>query len=74
MSTTTRQTCKGTNCHAIDGISHSSECRAEHDAIVFYAAVADHVLHAGWECSFCGYDGQDNVRFNFFCSECHQHR
>jgi hypothetical protein len=26
--------CKGTNCGATDGISHSPECHAEHDAAI----------------------------------------
>ena len=35
--------CKGTNCGCIDGVSHSPECRAEHESIVNAAAMADHI-------------------------------
>ncbi len=32
-----------------------------------------HILHGGWKCIYCGYDGQDNQRGNRFCSRCHIH-
>ena len=38
------------------------------------AALADHIEHGGWRCDFCGYDGQDNQRYNQFCARCRVHR
>jgi hypothetical protein len=35
------QRCKGTNCGCTDGVSHSAECRAEHDALCFQAEIGD---------------------------------
>jgi hypothetical protein len=35
------QRCEGTNCGCTDGISHSAECRAEHDALCFQAEIGD---------------------------------
>ena len=66
--------CKGTNCGCTDGVSHSPECHAEHESIVFAAARADHVERGGWPCYFCGYTGQNNQRHNMFCSACSVHR
>ena len=33
-----------------------------------------HILHGGWRCNYCGYDGQDNQRYNMFCYKCRVHR
>ena len=33
--------CKGRNCNATDGVSHSQECLADHEAICAAAAIAD---------------------------------
>lgn len=33
-----------------------------------------HVLHGGWKCYFCGFDGQDNTLCNQFCSNCRRHK
>ena len=71
---TTRLTCKGTNCGATDGRSHSRECHAEHEAIAFEAAQQDHIKHGGWKCEFCGFNGQDNTRQTRFCDSCRLHR
>ena len=65
--------CTGTNCGCTDGVHHSPECNAEHDAIVYAAALTDHIEHGGWKCKFCGYNGQDNQRGNRFCARCHRH-
>jgi len=35
------QRCKGTNCGCTDGVSHSAECRAEHDALCYQAEIGD---------------------------------
>jgi hypothetical protein len=35
------QRCKGTNCGCTDGVSHSAECRAEHDALCCQAEIGD---------------------------------
>jgi hypothetical protein len=43
----TAETCKGTNCTATDGVGHSAECVAEHDAA--YAAYADQASPAPTE-------------------------
>ncbi len=67
-------TCTGTNCGCTDGINHSTECRAEHEALCNEAAIADHVNHGGWKCNSCSYDGQDNQRYNVFCARCARHR
>ena len=32
-----------------------------------------HILHGGWKCAFCGFDGQDNKRGNHFCAKCRKH-
>ena len=66
--------CNGSNCGCTDGISHSDECISEHDAIVNEAALTDHVEHGGWKCFGCGYDGQDNQRYNRICARCGVHR
>lgn len=66
--------CNGSNCGCTDGISHSDECILGHDAIVNEAALADHVEHGGWKCFGCGYDGQDNQRYNRICARCGVHR
>ena len=58
--------CTGTNCGCTDGVSHSPECRAEHESIVNAAAMADHIEHGGWECEFCWYNGQDNGKHEAF--------
>ncbi len=67
-------TCKGTNCTAVNGVGHSKECHAEHDALVYEAARQDHINHGGWKCYCCGYNGQDNQRYNQFCASCRRHR
>ena len=66
--------CKGTNCHAVNGVGHSAECIQEHDKLCRDAALADHIEHGGWKCEFCGRDGQDNVKWNMFCAYCHIHK
>ena len=66
--------CNGYNCGCTDGISPSDECISEHDAIVNEAARIDHVEHGGWKCFGCGYDGQDNQRYNRICARCGVHR
>jgi len=67
-------TCKGTNCSALYGNNHSKECWEEHERILFEATLQDHINHGGWLCYFCKYNGQDNQRYNQFCSKCHRHR
>lgn len=74
MQTGQYPACKGTDCGCTDGRSHSPECFAEHEATVNAAELADHVEHGGWKCDFCGYNGQDNQRYNQFCARCHVHR
>lgn len=66
--------CKGTNCTAINGVGHSPECKKEHDDLCFEAAMNDHILHGGWKCRYCGYNGQDNVWPNIFCARCRRRR
>ena len=34
----------------------------------------DHILHGGWKCAFCGFDGQNNVSANMFCVSCRKHK
>lgn len=66
--------CNGANCGCTDGLNHSPECRAEHDALCNESAMLDHINHGGWKCDFCGYNGQDNQQGNFFCARCARHR
>lgn len=68
------QTCKGNNCSCTDGISHSTQCREEHDALVYESATFDHINHGGWKCKYCSYNGQDNTEGNRFCAKCAVHR
>ena len=66
--------CKGPNCGCTDGVSHSKECRTEHDKLCNDAAMRDHIEHGGWKCAYCGRDGQDNQQGNVFCAYCRRHR
>jgi hypothetical protein len=36
--------------------------------------ISQHILHGGWKCAFCGFDGHDNVPMNQFCTNCRRHK
>jgi hypothetical protein len=70
--------CKGTNCGCKDGVSHSKECREEHDADTAMP-YDEKWLHEpddgrGWKCQFCKYGGSENRSVDRFCANCHTHR
>jgi hypothetical protein len=71
-------TCKGTNCGCTDGVSHSTECRAEYEAATAMP-YDEQWLHEpddgrGWKCHVCKYGGSANNGANVFCANCHRHK